>query len=178
MARALVLLASTASGPQSEQPPRRRRPEATNRRQRAGRARFDRDREYQARRAAHRRAAHPHLETTSLEAKNAPRELKRAGYCDDAGWQQAGWQGRLALRLLKARKDESDLRGWFDALPASYDELPVVTWTDADLNDCAYAPLREAVARAAEALEEGRGRVAYLRVLSRRRICGGRSPPC
>ena len=85
------------------------------------------------------------LETTSLEAKNAPRELKRAGYCDDAGWQQAGWQGRLALRLLKARKDESDLRGWFDALPASYDELPVVSWTDADLSDCAYAPLREVV---------------------------------
>ena len=25
------------------------------------------------------------LETTSLEAKNAPRELKREGYCDDAG---------------------------------------------------------------------------------------------
>ena len=85
------------------------------------------------------------LETTSLEAKNAPRVLKRAGYCDDAGWQRAGWQGRLALRLLKARKDEADLRGWFAALPASYDELPVVSWTGADLNDCAYAPLREVV---------------------------------
>ena len=85
------------------------------------------------------------LETTSLEAKNAPRELKREGYCDDAGWQRAGWQGRLALRLLKARKDEADLSGWFDALPSSYDELPVVSWTDADLSDCAYAPLREVV---------------------------------
>ena len=72
--------------------------------------------------------------------------MKRAGYCDDAGWQQAGWQGRLALRLLKARKDEADLSGWFDALPKALDdELPVVSWTDADLNDCAYAPLREVV---------------------------------
>lgn len=85
------------------------------------------------------------LETTSLEAKTAPRELKREGYCDDASWQQAGWQGRLALRLLKARKDEAELSAWFDALPQSYDELPVVAWTDSDLSDCAYAPLQNAV---------------------------------
>ena len=85
------------------------------------------------------------LETTSLEAKTAPRDLKREGYCDDAGWQQAGWQGRLALRLLRAREDEAELSAWFDALPQSYNELPVVAWTDADLSDCAYAPLQDAV---------------------------------
>ena len=118
MARALVLCSQHSLGTQSEQPPRRRRPEITNRRQR-GAARFDHIENIKQGEqliAAPRASA---LETTSLEAKNAPRELKRAGYCDDAGWQQAGWQGRLALRLLKARKDESDLSGWFAALPAS-----------------------------------------------------------
>ena len=117
---------------QSQQSARRRRPEIKDRRQRARRP-FDQRQRISSKGeqliAAPRASA---LETTSLEAKNAPRALKREGYCDDAAWQQAGWQGRLALRLLKARKDEAD----FGAVAGSprrlpYDELPVASWTTA-----------------------------------------------
>ena len=41
------------------------------------------------------------VEVTDLEAKNAPRDLRKLGYCDDAEWKAVGWEGRLALlRLL------------------------------------------------------------------------------
>ena len=46
------------------------------------------------------------VEVTDLEAKNAPRDLRKLGYCDDAEWKAVGWEGRLALLLLRAKVEK------------------------------------------------------------------------
>lgn len=86
------------------------------------------------------------LETTDLEAKRAPRELRKAGYCDDAAWRAAGWEGRLALLLLHARAESPPLEAWIASLPESYADVPAYGWDAKQLEDCGYAPLRAAVA--------------------------------